>query len=289
FREQGEDAFAVDWQVTDAAGRLLVDIEDWCDRRFTVTPQFTHWRSHPQQAWLSDAIVLPGMPVVARWLPPQPAGFWEQGGEVWLRVAAHLMLDATERAAFYQQPATTRGDWLRGRVVAKEAVRALAQQWGQDIVAADIAIETAASGAPQVRCPALVQPVTVSITHHGGEAAAVAAAAELRVGVDLLTGGTLDADSLSGTVLSLRERAQWMAAPADEQQRLMIRAWTAREAGAKAAGTGLEGRPDLWRLDADIIHGPRGERAQVHWMDTPNAGCLAIATAPRHFMERKRA
>ncbi len=289
FREQGADAFAVDWQVRDTQGRLLLDVQNWCDRRFTVSPEFTRWRSHPQQELLTEAVALPGVPAVVRLLPQQPAGFWEQGGEIWLRVAAHLVLDAIEREAFYKLPVSRRPDWLRGRIAAKEAVKVLAVQWGVDVSIADIAIESDDLGAPRVRCAALPQPLSLSLSHHGGLAVAIAAGAELAVGIDLHRGRDLDADSLSGTVLSLAERTRLMTAAAGDKPALMARAWTAREAAAKAAGTGLEGRPDHWLLEDNTVRGPRGEIAQVQWIESTDGSCIAVAMAPKHFMEKKRA
>ncbi len=289
FREQGAEAFEVDWQVRDARGQLLLDVQNWCDRRFAVSPEFTQWRSHPQQALLTQALETPGLPTVARILPQQAEAFWEQGSEIWLRVAAQLVLDAAERGVFATLTPTQRPDWLRGRIAAKEAVKALVASWGLEVAAADIAIETDALGAPQVRCPLIPQAISVSISHHGGRAVAIAALAELAVGIDLHAGSDLDSASLSATVLSPSERAQWMKAPPAEQGRLMARAWTAREAAAKAAGTGLDGRPDHWILEGSIVRGPRGEVAQIQWIELTDGGCIALATAPKHFMERKSA
>jgi len=289
FREQGRDAFEVDWQLRDTAGHLLLDVKNWCDRRFTVAPEFTRWRSHPQQALLTQALDLPALPAVARMLPQQPDGFWEQGGEIWLRVAAQLVLDSRERAVFAALPATRRPDWLRGRIAVKEAVKVLVAQWGVEVSAADIAIDTDARGAPQVRCAAIAPDISISLSHHGGRAVAIAASAELAVGIDLHAGSDLDSESLVGTVLSPAERTQWMKlAPADKAP-WMARAWTAREAAAKAAGTGLEGRPDQWALEADIVRGPQGKVAQIQWIELTDGSCIAVATAPKHFMERKSA
>lgn len=294
FREQSADAFEVDWQISDAHGRLLVDIENWCDRRFTVDAAFTEWRSHPQSRLLTREIPLGSQfPAVARALPEQPEYFWEQGGEIWLRVAAHLILDGTEREAFYKLSTARRGDWLRGRVAAKEAVKVLARSWGLDIPTADIAIESDANGAPRVRCPQLPHAVRISIAHHAGQAVAVAAGAELAVGIDVLIDGHFQADDVAKTVLSPAERSTWMATPLDQRDALIAHAWTAREAAAKAVGTGLQGRPDLWRVDGDCVVGPQGQMTQVQWfalpwIDSPR-GLVAIAAAPQNLTERGNA
>jgi 4'-phosphopantetheinyl transferase len=90
-----------------------------------------------------------------------------------------------------------RTDWLRGRHAVKEAAaRALHERWGTAPPPGRVQVDTEPSGAPLLRvapegpglfgfAPGERLPVAISISHSGGAALALAAAADLALGADL--------------------------------------------------------------------------------------------------------
>jgi phosphopantetheinyl transferase len=136
-------------------------------------------------------------------------------------------------------PVKRRRDWLMGRIAAKEAVRAwvLARD-GIALLPADIQISSGAEGQPFadiLSYDGLSVPF-ISIAHSNG--AAVAAAADRPVGADFEYLASVDPALLAEGGFSLEERAAFGSSP-----EALLSGWCAKEAAAKAAGTGLTGRP----------------------------------------------
>lgn len=284
--------FAAHWQIGDGRGGLWADIRGWSDRKFAVDPAFTHWRSAPQQHNLSQSLDTGQAPLALRWLPAQPGDFWSQAGGIWLRVAAHLCLHPSELTQFYSLNAGRQQEWLLGRLAAKEAIRDLAARWGQSVALADMALIRSPAGQPQVQPGLLARPVAISIAHHQGQAVAVAADASLAVGVDLVCTQGLDIDSIARTALSAAEREQWLGLQPAQRGPFVARTWAAKEAAAKALGTGLQGRPDQWLVQthpsAQQVRGPQGQHLQWQSLDIPG-GVVALALTTQIDMERQSA
>nr|MBV6629054.1 acyltransferase domain-containing protein [Oceanococcus sp. HetDA_MAG_MS8] len=292
FDATSATTFAAHWQVGDGRGGLWANIRGWSDRKFAVDPRFTRWRSAPQSQALSQGLDTGQAPLALRWLPAQPDDFWAQAGGIWLRVAAHLSLSSSELVQFYSLEGMRQQDWLLGRLAAKEAIRDLASRWGQTLALADLTLGYAADGRPQVEAGDLARPVTISIAHHQGQAVAVAADASLAVGVDLVCTQNLDTDSIARTALGAAEREQWLGLQPDQRADFVARVWAAKEAAAKAVGSGLQGRPDQWQVQtqaaAQQVRGPQGQQLQWQSIDIPQ-GVIALALSTQIDMERQSA
>lgn len=114
---------------------------------------------------------------------------------------------------------------------------------------------------------------------HSGEAALVAVASEMEVGVDveLLRPGT-ESWSLTSHALTPGERERLEALPAPERSEAFLSTWTRKEALLKAVGVGLALDPQLIELDGrKIVSAPPELGPPEEWtlVDVPLAGYAA--------------
>jgi phosphopantetheine--protein transferase-like protein len=144
--------------------------------------------------------------------------------------------------------------FLLGRIAAKDAVRRwLWAHGGGDCWPVQIEIANETTGRPLVRIPGGAQ-LSVSIAHTPWVGVAVVAEGEA-VGIDVEQveerSDRFSAAAFSaGELELLRERSQGV-----EQSEWLASAWAAKEAVAKAGGTGLGGRPKdfvVRRMEQDI-------------------------------------
>ena len=200
---------------------------------------------------------------------PRP-GYWLLRGG-WPRAAAReqvaaAYLDPTELSALAALPALARDDRLRGRVAVKDAVRAwLAERGVRGIQPPDIQVDNDAAGRPRVRVGGphgLVGAPAVSVAHRRPVAVAAVGPPGEATGIDLevveprgsvfarlaLTAGELHLGDAAGI-----GRDEWVT-----------RAWTVKEAVAKAAGTGLRGRPKDF-----VVREVDGDRVRATGPDAP--------------------
>jgi phosphopantetheinyl transferase len=183
-------------------------------------------------------------------------------------------LSGAERADYQRRTPRAAQQWLLGRIAVKDAVR----QWLWDrgagpVFPIEITVTNDASGRPRVTGP-FTEPPEVSLAHTGPLAAALVADPECTSGVGIDIEQITDRDDrtvsailtgaerrlLNAYCTSVAERAAWVT-----------RFWAAKEAVAKATGTGLAGRPH--RFSVERIAGERmlvatGESAPSRWVDT---------------------
>jgi acyl transferase domain-containing protein/phosphopantetheinyl transferase len=237
-----------------ADGQVVARLSGWEDRYFRIPTSFYELRLRPQLGYLSERCPFPGSPLVCRRSPVFPEHFLDDGYGIWKRVLAHLVLCEPERAYWYTWDASPaqRTDWLLGRLVAKDAVRAWASaERGLSLAPADVEIRSDGLGRPIVHCPALGDGVPeVSITHSAGRAMAIAAPAGVPVGLDLQVLDGVSSPDVVAAAFTAEERRLLDDFPRAEHPRLSIAMWCAKEAAAKAAGTGLQGAPLSWRVAA---------------------------------------
>ncbi len=253
---QGETQLEARWDLFGADGQLVMQAEGWEDRVFAVPDRFHAFRMNPDAAPLSAPALADRLPaeLCVRRLEPLPEGLLDEGGAIWKRVLAHLILSCAEREAFYKLPAAgeRREEWLMGRLAAKDAVRDYLQRRGAPaLAAADVEILEMAGGKPVVRIAALpdLVPPALSLSHSQRWAVAVASDASVALGIDYQRPDRVRGEHLIRGGFSAAEQAL-LAVQEPERSQQAIALWCAKEAAAKAAGTGLESRPLDWLVVA---------------------------------------
>ncbi|MGH3767607.1 MAG: 4'-phosphopantetheinyl transferase superfamily protein [Pseudonocardiaceae bacterium] len=258
-------------------GRLWARIDRWRDRRF-VTDEVTF-----------PAYLFPEHHRIAQ----RQAGGWFLLRDPWPDPATRELfmrcyLGAAERAEYQRRTPRAARQWLLGRIAVKDAVR----QWLWDAGAGpvfpiEITVTNDSSGRPQVAGP-FDEPPEVSLAHTGSLAAALvgepgcAPGVGTGVGIDIEQITDRD-DSTVAAILTDAERGLLdTLCPSDPgssdptsvnqpRSSWVTRFWTAKEAVAKAAGTGLGGRPHTFvveRIDGDRLLVVPAGAASSRWVHT---------------------
>src|SRR6185295_2292 len=181
---------------------------------------------------------------------------------------ARRFLGETERDEYERQTPRRQRSWLAGRIAAKDAVRTQLWRLGHGpLFPVEIAIANEPSGRPVVRT-STGRNLRVSIAHKGD--VAVALACERRpVGIDI---ERIETRGESFAELSFTEEELRLVKdePRDEA---WTRLWSAKEAAAKACGTGLAGSPVRFPVRDRV-----GERLLVGdaWVTTKRHGDFII-------------
>ena len=113
-----------------------------------------------------------------------------------------------------------------------------------DKPASTLAFEYGAQGKPALAAEFMQERILRFNLSHSTGWAMFALAWDRELGVDLESGARLERDAhglsgLAGRVLSARELSIWEALPEAEREAAFLRAWTRKEACAKATGKGL--------------------------------------------------
>jgi acyl transferase domain-containing protein len=177
---------------------------------------------------------------------------------------ARRFLGENERAEYARQTPRRQRSWLAGRIAAKDAVRDLLWRLGHGpLFPIEIAIANEPTGRPVVRTSP-GRNLRVSIAHKGDVAVAMASE-EHSVGIDIERIEPRD-PSFAEVSFTKHELGLVRGEPRDEA---WTRLWSAKEAAAKAAGTGLLGSPARFP-----IRDRAGERLLVGdaWVTTKRHG-----------------
>ncbi|MHC3472673.1 4'-phosphopantetheinyl transferase superfamily protein [Streptomyces sp. 7R007] len=274
-----------DIQLTEDGGRVWAELSGWRNRRFDNHPETQAVENFPEYRALSRR---------------QPGG-WVLLFERWADLASRDLvmrnhLNAAERAEYESCPPPRRRHWLLGRIAAKDAVRYRLWEGGEETVfPAEIRVGNAPDGRPWVagehgrELPAL----DVSIAHCAQAAVAlVRPRSASGAGIDIEE-VTDRPPTLSAAALTDGERRLLAAhrnRTGESGELWFTRFWAAKEAAAKAAGTGLQGRPRRFEVceveemtdgDGDLLATVRsgGER-------TYRIG-LAVVRAPADLDRRE--
>ena len=175
-----------------------------------------------------------------------PIALLTSSNGLWLEVLARCLLGELERAAWRELAGAAMArkvSWLLGRIAAKSALLAALRDRGWRGDYADIIITNLASGAPEVKLTDGSAPPALSISHCDGCAVALVATAGGRIGIDV---EPVDAFEKLGHLAKEIVGAAEAGPTGALQQAGLLRLWCAKEAAAKAAGTGLRGRPGAW-------------------------------------------
>ncbi|WP_421121778.1 beta-ketoacyl synthase N-terminal-like domain-containing protein [Aquihabitans daechungensis] len=258
--EIGEVVVRADLELT-IDGVVWCRIEGWEDRRFQSDDRLFTLLRKPHDRTLAE---------------PQPGG-WVLVREGWpdsasRDVVMRRFLGIDERADYDTRNPNVQRTWLLGRIAAKDAVRDLLWRSGTEgrIFPVEVTVGNDPEGAPHVTAPD-GSDVRVSIAHTAGLGVAIAAHGTA-VGIDIERIEDRP-DSFELAALSKKERARFEELPDIDRQSTrdleLTRWWAAKEAAAKAAGTGMQGRPKDWKIvevDGDRL------RIGARWFATARVG-----------------
>ncbi len=144
-------------------------------------------------------------------------------------------------------------EWLLGRIAAKEAVRTLASKlFSINLCSADVIIFVNDDGKPFVVDIDVAgdswQP-HISISHKDGTAIAIAVdpASAKSVGIDLESISPRE-EGFEKLALTEQERSRFENQLMTARDQFLAKAWSAKEAGGKAVGSGLAGNPQNFEI-----------------------------------------
>lgn len=255
IRARGElefdgDNTTMDFDYCDSSGKVLFRLEQKQQRCFEFPKRYhmaTFWPESGDglgSPWLTETGCM-----VER-VEGISHEFLDQGWSIWKRALAHMILDAEERKVFHELPleGPRRVEWLLGRAAAKAAIRRWARaELDLEIDSADIRIEKDSAGRPYAVCPEISQLATMptlSISHARDVAIAAISPEGNGIGIDLERPAARPVGDWLRSAFSDAECS--FAAGGDLS--ILLRFWCAKEAAAKALGTGLAGRPEDWPI-----------------------------------------
>ncbi|WP_141698416.1 4'-phosphopantetheinyl transferase superfamily protein, partial [Streptomyces lushanensis] len=223
-------------------GRVWAEFTGWQDRRFDTDPNIREVDRFPGEHTLST---------------PQPEG-WTLVHERWPDLATRELimrniLGGAERARYEALPPVRRRRWLLGRIAAKDAVRGVLWQEGAgEIYPAEIAVDNDGTGRPLVRGVhgREVGELTVSIAHCRETGVAIARRGPCGIDVEEIAERPRSTVETACGPAELALLDSLVAGSARGAAFWFTRFWTAKEAVAKARGTGLGGRPAEFRVVA---------------------------------------
>jgi phosphopantetheinyl transferase len=260
-------------------GRLLLHASGFANLFFPVPNAFYQLRREPMNGWLGVPLASSAPGVLLWQLEQLPEDFCKQSAAIFLRILAHAVLAADERAEWESVRQTRRArEWLHGRLCLKEATRYfIYQQTGELLCPADVSVHHDALGAPFVdgwwNGPWLAAPA-VSLSHDRD----VCLAALLPVGAVGVDAERLDRlqhpDLVAGSFTAYEQQVL-AAVDAAWQGELTLRTWCAKEAAAKYLGCGLRGAPQ----DFEVQFAETGDLAQVSFAGDASLApaCVSVA------------
>lgn len=246
----GENTVTGDLDYRDASQRVVMRVEG-------MKMVFIHWPRRFEASFfrgraggsLAEPLEAPEG-VTLRILRGFEGSFLTTSNRIWLRSLAWACLSAEERAAFHALPprGPRQEEWLLGRIAVKEAgLCALSDPDAADLVELEVTQDE--GGRPTLVLPDGAR-VPCSISHSNGTAAGAVAAPGWAIGLDVEPISGLD-DPIGRNVLAF-----------DPSERAALdrfgpkAVWCAKEAVAKAIGTGLMGAPTRFKahLRGDALH-----------------------------------
>ncbi|MEV7521390.1 beta-ketoacyl synthase N-terminal-like domain-containing protein [Streptomyces sp. NPDC091371] len=222
-------------------GAVWARIEGWTYRRFGADERVWPMKFTPEVCGIGE---------------PRPEG-WCLARRRWTDPASQELvmrryLGAAERAVYERLSPRARAPWLLGRIAAKDALRGLLWEAGAGpVFPVEVPVGNDAAGRPLAEGP-LTGGYRLSIAHKDRIAVALAHPSRA-VGIDVEP-VTTDPDALVRIALGpdeLRLAQRLAARDGTGLPAALTALWCAKEAAAKAEGTGLGGRPREWRVTED--------------------------------------
>ncbi|MBA3945864.1 MAG: polyketide synthase dehydratase domain-containing protein, partial [Herpetosiphonaceae bacterium] len=266
----GEHQTRADLDVIRMNGQVAIRFVGWEDRRFDLPRPFYQLLLAPEEARLAEAwpelvALLPEPEAFHAYrlgLDAFPDGLLTAHSGIWQKVLARLLLSRREMELWQglRTPEPRRLEWLVGRLVAKDAVRAyLRQRHGLQLKPADVEILPDLNGRPVVHgtWTSLLSDVPLlSLSHVNGMAVALAGDPEAAdgVGIDIELVGRMN-EHVAQLAFTPEEQ-KLLATLADRpEEAWALRFWCAKEAAAKALGQGMLGGPQaivIQGLDEEV-------------------------------------
>jgi phosphopantetheinyl transferase len=238
------------FDFVDETGRVIARLEGLLEIYLDLPQEYHECRKSPLTTYWSQPCLQEETGLVCRRIGPYPERFLEDWGGVMKHIIAHLMLNQNERQFWYGLPdkGPRRSDWLFGRIAAKDALRQWAlANFNIELAPVDIEILSTELGKPFARCLELeaITPIPdISISHSRGYVVAAVAQPNTRIGIDLeRLDVTRSQDWLMGAFTP-----QELALVPQLNKASTLGFWCAKEAVAKALGTGLQGVPAQWQI-----------------------------------------
>ncbi|MFJ3961802.1 beta-ketoacyl synthase N-terminal-like domain-containing protein [Streptomyces sp. NPDC090036] len=259
-----------DIELRGAGGGVWARIEGWTYRRFGADERVWPMKFTPEVCGIGE---------------PRPEG-WCLARRRWSDPASQELvmrryLGAAERAVYERLSPRARAPWLLGRIAAKDALRQLLWDRGAGpVFPVEVAVGNDPAGRPVAWSP-LTRGFRLSIAHKDRIAVALAHR-DRPVGIDVEQ-VTADPDALIRIALGPAEvrLAERLAAREGTGLPAALTAlWCAKEAAAKAAGSGLGGRPRDWRVAGDpnsgglLVASPEGDPYPVRITALTGGGLL---------------
>nr|WSY50793.1 polyketide synthase dehydratase domain-containing protein [Streptomyces sp. NBC_00886] len=233
-----DTALEADVQLT-VDGEVWADLTGWQDRRFDNDPQTRPVERFPERNTLSEA---------------RPGGRTLLN-ERWPDLASRDLimrnsLSSAERSQYAEHPPRGRRQWLLGRIAVKDAVRRWLWDHGEGpVYPAEIRVHNDESGRPYVTGlhGRTLPPLDVSLAHRAEAAVAIVAPHSPGPGPGIDIEEVVERPPTTLTTALGKEELALLRArltTSGESEALWFaRFWAAKEAVAKAEGTGFLGRP----------------------------------------------
>jgi malonyl CoA-acyl carrier protein transacylase/phosphopantetheinyl transferase len=243
--------------AVDENGNVYMDLTDWEDRIFQLTPGLHRIFLRSTVMDMSDTWKLPAKAPAPlkkcsfNILTDMTDELLESSHRVWQKMLAFLALSEEELVEWrnFKGVEQRRIQWLCGRAVAKEAARHfLKKNHKLELGSPDFSIATDDNGKPLVRGKHVTAPVEISLSHTDGATVAVAGdPADGRLGIDIEKIRQLNPDFMDGAFSAADMPKLFEASGGRNVDEWALRVWCAKEALTKAAGIGM-------RYDARDIH-----------------------------------
>ncbi len=230
-RSLADAEVSADLTLHDTDGQVWCSVTGWTDRRMEGDARTLAAFRHPARVPLAERQEAGWHLLIEPWSDPAARD-----------IAARQYLSAAEYEQLEGRTPRSARHWLLGRIAAKDAVRDLLWAEGAGpLYPFEIEIGNEASGAPRVSGPGTAD-LHLSLAHSGTFAAAVVGRGSVGIDLELVSDAPAEAALLT---VAERELLETIAPGGDPVERAtwVTRFWTAKEAVAKAAGTGLGGRP----------------------------------------------
>jgi phosphopantetheinyl transferase len=233
-------------------GRLWCRLDKWVERRFKTDDAMFSAMRWPERSELTRR---------------QPAGWWLLN-EGWTDSATRELLtrgctNSQERLEYSKLNPRQQRHWILGRVAVKDAVRGfLADQGFRPVYPVEIGVSNDESGRPLVRSKIPgVDQLSVSLAHTDWLAVALVGDG-VPVGIDV---EPVADHSERFAQIVLTDEEQKLVPEGAGRDVALTRLWCVKEAASKAVGTGLQGKPKQFAVEA--VEGSK-YKVSGQWVDT---------------------